>query len=699
MKIILSLVSLFLFLQFSTAQELKIEDWCHSSHKMNELYANPAYIQQLNEDNLIRQAEKESPIIQPKGIIYKIPIVFHILHNGGSENVEVSQIMNALDVINRDFRAQNADTASVIAIFKPIIGDVEIEFVLATKAPNGECFRGYTRTQSSLTSQGDDGYAQVNAVRNGNDVYQGNWPSNKYLNVYVIADAGGAGGYTNYPSNFGGYDMSNGIWILHTQFGEIGTSSLSAGRSLTHECGHWLNLRHTWGNSNTPGIASNCSEDDLVTDTPNTRGAAGGCNLNENACGSIANTQNYMDYALSCQSMFTQGQVSRMRTAIQSSVGGRNNLWTAQNLIDTGADNNPVLCKANFSADRTSVCVGSTVTFTDNSYNYTNGWDWTFIGGTPLNSTSQNPVVTYTTPGLYEVKLTSTDGNSSDTEIKTSYIRVLPDGSALPFFEGFENFTTLSNIEEWEVKNDSGNAFELTTTTGLNSSKSARLRNYNQPEGTFDELVSVPVDLTSVTGSMTLSFRYAYKRRTSSDDDWLKVFVTNDCGQGWALRKSLHGQILSSEIVPSSFVPTSESDWTTIHMTNITSSYWVDNFRYKFQFEGGGGNNFYLDNINLYSGSPSDDIVALDELSEVSQLSVYPNPTEDELNIAFTTKYSANALISITSITGQNIQSHLIQAQEGTNLVLIDTNELESGVYFVQINVNGTSKTIQFIVK
>ena len=72
-------------------------------------------------------------------------------------------------------------------------------------------------------------------------------PSNKYLNVYVVADAGGAGGYTNYPSNFNFGDMSNGIWILHTQFGEIGTSSTSAGRSMTHECGHWFNLAHTWG--------------------------------------------------------------------------------------------------------------------------------------------------------------------------------------------------------------------------------------------------------------------------------------------------------------------------------------------------------------------------------------------------------------------------------------------------------------------
>ncbi len=692
------LLSTFLISSLSFSQEILLENWCMTSHKMNDLMSNPAYIQQLQLDDQIRAEEEANGVVLPKGTVYKIPIVFHILHNGGSENVDESQIFNALDVINRDFRALNADTAEVIPLFKPLISDVEIEYVLATKAPDGSCFKGYTRTQSPLTFQGDDGAAQVNAVRNGNDVYQGNWPSDRYLNVYVIADAGGAGGYTNYPNNWGGTDMSNGIWILHTQFGEVGTSSLSAGRSLTHECGHWFNLIHPWGNSNNPGLASNCSDDDLVTDTPNTRGASGSCNLNENACGPIANTQNYMDYALACQSMFTQGQVDRMRAAVISSVGGRNNLWTAQNLALTGADNNPVLCKAEFSADKTSVCIGEQVTFSDESFNLVNGWTWSFQGGVPATSTDQNPSITYSTPGLYEVTLTATDGSSSDNEVKINYIRVLPAGSSLPFFEGFENLSTLDNITEWENINDAGIGFEIAS-IGLNSSKSAKIMNFTQAPGQKDAIVSTPIDLSVVTSSMTLSFRYAYKRKVSIDDDWLKVFVTNDCGQGWALRKSLHGQQLSTDISLSSFTPTSVADWTTIHMTNITSTFWVNNFRVKFEFEAGGGNNFYLDNINIYEGSPNDEIVGLDEISEVSQLNVYPNPTEGELNIAFTIKNSATTDVKIMSITGQEIQSHFINAEAGSNLVLVDTNELESGVYFVQLTVNGTSKTIQFVVK
>ena len=298
MKSISALIMLLIATQ-SFSQSSSFERWCGTSHKHNTSLQNPEILESIQNDALIRLEEQNSAQNVPKGTIFKIPVVFHVLHNYGPENTSEEQILNALEVINRDFRLQNSDTSEVNALFKPIMGDVEIEFVMATKAPDGSCFRGYTRTVSPLTFEGDNGQAQVQAILNGNDVYQGNWSSYKYLNVFIVADAGGAGGYTNYPSNWSGNDMSNGIWILHQQFGEIGTSSLSAGRSLTHECGHWLNLPHTWGSSNTPGEADNCSLDDGITDTPQALGVTGGCPQTQNDCGPIANVQNYMDYALS----------------------------------------------------------------------------------------------------------------------------------------------------------------------------------------------------------------------------------------------------------------------------------------------------------------------------------------------------------------------------------------------------------------
>ena len=702
MKLKLLLLSAFFSSQFSFSQET--ENWCGTAQKMNELQLNPAALQEFLNDELTRQDEAENGVVLPKGVIYKIPVVFHVIHNGGVENTEESQILNALDVINRDFRLQNPDTVDVDPLFKPIMGDVEIEFVMATIAPDGSCFRGYTRTLSALTFLGDDGHAQVDAIRNGNDVFQGNWPSNKYLNVFVVADAGGAGGYTNYPSNWGGTDMTNGIWILHQQFGEIGTSGPSAGRSLTHECGHWLNLPHTWGSSNTPGLASNCQLDDGISDTPLTQGVSGGCPLTQNDCGPIANVQNYMDYALYCQSMFTMGQANEMRTAIQSSVGGRNNLWTAQNLQDTGTDVTPSMCKAEFSADKHSVCAGTAITFTDESYNNANGWTWTFPGGTPGNSTDEIPVITYNLPGLYEVVLTATDGSISDTETKTSYIRVLNASIPIPIHEGFEPYTTLTNIEEWGIINIENDAsFELETNASLSGNNCVKIMNFGQPSGSYDELVSEPIDLSVLdpnTDNMTLSFRYAYKRKTTDDDDWLRVYLTSDCGDAWAIRKTLHGPQLTSALQTNSFVPSSVADWTTIHMTNVTNIFFTDKFRYKFAFQAGGGNNMYIDDINIYQGSPSDDIVlGTEELGEFSRLSLFPNPADKELNVSFTVQTDNQTVITIQDVSGKKIQEHLIHAIQGSNLVSIDTQKMEAGVYFMQLKMNGSTKAVKFIVK
>lgn len=706
MKVKLLTLSVLLISQFGYSQ--KVDHYCGSAHKMNELRNNPAASKSLLDDKLIRQQEATNGVKSIRGVVYKIPIVFHILHNGGSENISEAQIFNGLDVINRDFSKQNADTAEVIDLFKQRVADIEMEFVLASRAPNGACFRGYTRTQSTMTSAGDDGYAQVDAVRNGNDVYQGNWPSNRYLNVYIIKDAGGAGGYTNLPNNWGGTDMANGIWLLHNQFSEIGTSSTSAGRSLTHEIGHWFNLSHTWGGTNTPGIASNCSEDDGVGDTPTCIGVSGGgCPITQDECGPIANVQNYMDYALGCQTMFTSGQSTRMRNAAISSVGGRNNLWTQLNLEFTGTDAPAPLCTTEFSADRISICSGGTITFTDESYNNANGWTWSFPGGTPNSSTDQNPLITYDTPGLYEVTLEATDGTITDTEVKTSYIRVLANAISLPVYEGFESYTTLDNLQEWGVVNENNDAqFLLSTTVGLSGTKSVVLPNYGQTIGSMDELISQPVDLSvldPLTDNMTLSFRYAYKRRNSSDDDWLRVYLTSNCGDTWAIRKTLHGVQLGSNTQTNSFTPTSAADWRTIHMTNVTSPFWVDNFRYKFAFEAGGGNNIYIDDINIYQGSPSDDIVdgiaGINELNNISHIAVYPNPTNGELNVSFSIQNDEKTTISIQDVSGKIIQAHLINAINGENVVSIDTQKMGAGIYFMQISVNGTVKTKKFIVE
>ena len=694
----------------TNARDGETVEYCLTHKKMAALMQIPEYVKSLELDAL--------EVIEPpkgsteKATVYKIPVVFHVLHNNGIENISDEQIFDALTILNRDYRLLNADANNVQAEFAGMPTDIEVEFLLATKAPNGACFKGITRTMNAISYDGSDGGNQVDAIVAGNDVFQGNWAGNKYLNIFICGDIGGAAGYTTKPSGWSANQMTNGIWVKHNYVGSIGTSSTGTSRTLTHELGHWLNLDHTWGGNNNPGNTTSCTTDDNVQDTPNCIGVTA-CLLNSNTCSSDNaywggvnmkdNVENYMDYSY-CSKMFTQGQKTRMRTALQSNTTGRANVISSTNLTAVGAGITPYLCKADFTTDRTTICVGDAISFEDDSYNAATGWNWSFNGGQPATSTAQNVTVTYNQPGLYSVSLTATDGATNDSEVKTNYIRVLPAPTTIPFWEGFEGYSSLNNLVNWEILNqENNNAFTIENTTGYSGSQCAKLVNFGQAPSNVDELISSPMDLSVIpqTGAVTLSFRYSYRKKTSADYEYLKVFITGDCGDTWVQRKTLGGNQLSTLTATSSWKPTSQADWVTVHVTNVTSNYFSQNFKFKFRFEGEGGNNFYLDDINLYAGSSSNEIVlGINEFNEsINDISLYPNPTDGELNVSFSASKNKDMQFQVLDITGKIIQNNVVNAVQGSNLVLLDTQIFAAGSYFLKIMSDDHFKTLPFVIK
>lgn len=676
-------------------------EYCITHKKMHALQSTPGFAQQFAIDqSAMTQAEQQMQA-NPNATrqTYTIPVVFHVLHNNGNENISDAQIMDALFILNRDYSLQNADAALVHPEFQGLPANAEIKFVMATKAPNGNCFSGITRTQNILTSDGEDGGAQVNAIVNGNNVYNGQWAGNKYLNIFVVAHAGGAAGYTTLPSSWSANSMRNGIWILHNYTGSIGTGNVNTSRALTHEVGHWLNLSHTWGGNNNPGVS--CG-DDNVADTPVTKGVTS-CLLNDMACGPRGNVENYMDYSY-CSKMFTPGQVARMRAALQVSSTGRNNLWTSANLVSVGADGNLALCSAAFTANKTIICAGEEVQFTDNSFNVVSGWNWSFAGGLPATSSQQNPTVVFNTPGEYTITLTASDGSASDVETKTAYITVLPEGVSIPYYEGFESYTQTSQISDYFITSAANNSkWELTTTAGASGTKSLKLANFGQTGTDIDEFISSPFDLSGIDAatSVTLTFKYAYRKRVSTNNESLKVFITQNCGDSWEQRKTISGNSLSSQVSSTNWTPASAEDWTTVHMTNISSQFWKDNFRYKIRFDGNGGNNIFLDDINIYPGGPSDVIVLgiKEEANLVEGLNIYPNPAENELNVSFNAGSAKEMDFVITDLLGKTIQGQKIHAASGANLVMLSTEGMASGMYLLQIGADASRQVIQFMVK
>ncbi|MBO2013171.1 M43 family zinc metalloprotease, partial [Hymenobacter negativus] len=258
-----------------------------------------------------------------------VPVVVHVIHAGGVDNVSDRQIASAIAQMNTDYQKLNADTSTTIPLFRPIAANLGFQFKLAKKDPSGNCTTGITRHYAPSLINDDRSGAVKNFVI---------WDSNRYLNIWLVSTIGtptaGGGiilGYAQFP---GQSATTDGLVIRHDYFGNQGTSTVARAleRTATHEIGHYFGLLHPWGNGTveTPG---NCSDTDFVADTPPTNGTFT-CNLAYAPCGQIANVQNFMDYA-SCATMFTQGQKARMLNVLQTI---RTSLTTSANLVATGTN-------------------------------------------------------------------------------------------------------------------------------------------------------------------------------------------------------------------------------------------------------------------------------------------------------------------------------------------------------------------------
>ena len=616
------------------------------------------------------------------GVVHKIPVVFHIVHNNGIEKIDRSQVLDALEKLNIDLRALRPDTSTVDSLFQPLIADIEVEFVLATKAPDGTCFSGITMTETPYSYNNGDinGSDQVDAVMMYNDVYQGNWPGDQYLNVFVCGSVGtGIAGYTYYPSGFFGNAMNNGIWLRHDYCGSIGTANPSASKTFVHEVGHWLNLPHTWGSTNEPGLASNCTTDDGVTDTPNTIGSQW-CNYNETTCGSVANIENHMEYS-PCRKMFTLGQKARMRTALNSSTGGRSNLITPANHFATGIDTVAPFCKADFFANRYITCSGDSLYFQDYSYHNPISWDWYFEGANPDSSNLENTYATYPIPGVYDVSLTAS-GDSANylTEVKNDAIIVMDyNGDQLPFYEGFENINF--NAPEW-ISNV-GN-WSITDEAAYNGNYCLKLENDGVSEGTKHMLESKTFDLSDSTKAF-FNFKYAFARKNTSNNDYLKVLASNDCGKTWSVRKIIQYSQLITAPDQNNFIP-SFSDWKEATVTSILGPFCVQNFRFKFEFQSGGGNNLYIDNINI----SYENTTGISN-SFTGKVSIYPNPTNDILNIVSNNPFSK---IQVLDMMGKEV---LMNNKSNIKSAVINTSFLDNGYYSIKISQGNQVNFYSFI--
>ncbi len=675
MKYIIFLVLNFTLVFVSFSQHLH----CGTDEMHQELYLNRPGIRQKVIDNNIELenftqqfALNYNQNIQTKGVIsYTIPVVFHVIHNYGVENVSNAQRLDGLRILNEGYQKRNPDTALLISPFKAIAADCEIEFRLAQIDPDGNCTNGITRHVDSSTYSGFHNVKEIV-----------HWDPSKYLNIYICNQAAGLAGHSLMPPSADTVPEWDGIVLQHSYLGTIGTGSVLGARVIVHEVGHYLNLQHIWGGNNVPnfpylpvGDAGNCAFDDGVADTPNTIGNSGQ-NLSTSSCGSLDNMQNFMEYTY-LNSMFTEGQKIRIHAALNSSMAHRNNLWSPQNLIATGLSGNTPICAVELEATKHYFCSGDSTVFTDLSYPNISSRTWIFQGGTPSTSTQESVSVTYSTPGIYNVQLSVTNALGTQAIIKNSFIEVFETpANRTALIEGFEGLTSLEN-SHWFTDNNTG-TWAIANNVGRNSDQSIRLTNFNDFSGRKTSFISKPIDVSNAN-NLVLSFDYAFtKKTTTPTSDRLKVLVSKDCGKTWLTRKTISASYLSTTDSPISttFIP-NNSQWKNVSITNISSSYMTNKLMVKFEFKAGGGNNIYIDNINLFDPAWAN----IDENSN-KKTTIFPNPASKTVTVQFNSKID-NPTVSIYDLTGKLVLKTILK--DKANNCKLNIENLAKGTYILTI--------------
>lgn len=612
---------------------------------------------------------------------YIIPIVYHVIHNYGNENISDAQLKDGIDILNKTFRKQHPNNSSIISAFQSIHDDCDIEFRLATIDPNGNCTSGINRIASTLTSSGDHRVKDLI-----------HWPPTKYLNVYIVANAAGLAGHAVWPSDADTIPLWDGIVISHNYVGTFGTSNLTQSVTFAHECGHFLNLHHIWGGNNVPGFYyypcadpnKDCNIDDLVDDTPPTIGWQS-CNLNGASCGNVVdNVQNAMDYSY-CNIMFTQKQKLRMHACLNSPIAGRNNLWQTSNLIATGTYTTTApLCKANFVSNKTMVCPSaSSVTYTNTTYNGTfTSVEWLFAGGTPSISSVSNPTVNYTIPGSYNVTLKVKNGIDSVITTKSNFINVQSNtGVSYPFSESFETATSLNGLDWFTNNLDTANTWQLTNLAAATGSTSVMIDNFNTPINGKDELYSRAINLIGAS-ALTISFKYAFARRDTSNKDQLFLYGLSSCGGVAIPRFSATGVALETvPITNTPFYPTSPTDWRFVS-NSILSAQFTTGFRLKFLFNKSGGNNIFIDDINIDITTATKDIT-----ETVESATIFPNPTANSCSLKFNLTQTKTLSINVFNILGEKVFTISKDVyEEGNHEVKLNTNNFSNGMYIIQLH-------------
>jgi hypothetical protein len=653
---------------------------CGTPQKVQQALQNPAVAARrapIHTQILAKAQEKQAA---STGNIYTIPVVVHVLYHTPAQNLSQQRINEQLQTLNEDFRRQNADGINTPLDFLPVAADAQIQFCLATRDPNGQPTTGITRRAVSQANIG-----------NGSDYYRSSaggqdaWDTNRYLNIWVCDIGGGLLGFTYIPGTAPA--GADGVVIHYSNFGRTGASApFDAGRTTTHEVGHWLNLEHLWGNGG-------CSQDDGIGDTPDQAQESNGCPTHPTvSCGSADMFMNFMDYTDDvCMNMFTQGQRDRMRATIQAV---RPNLLLGQACVTVNDD-----AGAQIAAPGLVVCTDS-LRAAVLLYNYgtnpllsatlryqlDNGTVSSLLWTGNLSPTQyqrlQLPALLLSNSGNHRFRVWTERPNQQSDPIAVNDTSSLNFATRqpqqLPLLETFQQQAGLPN--GWDVYNpDNGITWARTTLAGQSSSASFFMDNwdYQNQLGAVDRLLLPPVEMPTNTIPF-VQFAVAYAGFSQGYGDTLRVQASDNCGQTWTTVYEKGGTALSTVagLRSTEFVP-QPNEWRQEGFT-LPAYQGVEALQLRFEQVSEAENNLYLDNISISLLNASSQPAKPQLWSRLS-----PNPSRGRVQLEVRLPRSGKVLTwQLYNGIGQLLMQQRVVADAQSRYELSLTH-LPKGIYFL----------------
>jgi hypothetical protein len=691
---------------------------CAAVHieKMQEeqlgIYGSREYFESWINNKISQAKQKPSSQFRTQADPIRIPVVVHVIHSGTAigqgANIPTSQIEAQIRILTEDFRRTNADANQTPSEFLSVAADANIEFVLARQDPRGLPTTGINRVVGPKTTYDPNDAPLIGQLAL--------WPPEDYLNIWVLPLVSPFIGYASFPiSDLPGLNFpannreTDGVTIDYRYFGQGGNAvSGSRGRTATHEVGHFLGLRHIWGDGD-------CNADDFVSDTPLQDGSNTSCRNNNPriSCNTRDMVENYMDYTPdNCMNLFTLGQVDRMNVVLSLSP-------RRASLVNGRATVAPQLLSNDLAFDRIIdpqdfICTPTVSpilkVFNSGSNRITSARIEIKLNGTILQTRnvtlnlatgeeaniSFNPINISGTNNLFEGSILQVNG-TTDSNPNNNFISSnpkLPANLNLPY-----NFTNTAFNQSWVVDNPDGDFTweQLQLTISGATQNVIRLRHYEyEAIGQLDYLISPQFNLSqSPNAQLTFKMAYGpYDAQGFGDD--LLIAISTDCGNTFNLLDAPYDKdkefLQTSSPTVDEFIPTNESQFRR-EIVNLGPYSNLGNVRIAFVARNGFGNNLYIKDIQILTEEVYSYNARLNELVKPTPIS-NGQQTQHEVSVTNTGNLPINGFVFRRASTGNNAQTFLargnaLEPGETTLITLPNTSSQPLNRFeFTMLNPN-----------